>query len=209
VVNFDGAGNVTGSYNFQRGAKDTKPAQNFKGTWTGTYSTNPDGTGSIVLATDAGLTLTLAFVITDGGSVLQLVSTYLTGGDISGSVSSGVARAASAGPVQGSFGFQLNNSPVPAASIGVANFDGAGNVAVSYTSVGVGQDPNQPPVSSGTLTGTYSLNPDGSGTMDLVTASSQPAGSFAIVVTDRGSGVLVMMTTGTGSNVSYGTARLQ
>ena len=210
VMRFDGAGNVTGSYTFQRGSTSTKAAQTVAGTLTGTYSSNPNGTGTVTLVLDAGLTATFAMVITDGGQGLQLVGTNLIGGDASGEVTTGVARAAYAGSPNGSYGFQLNNSPIPAGTIGVANFDGAGNVAVSYTSVDVGTDPNQPPVMSGTLTGTYSTNPDGSGTINFPAQSGQSGNSaFVFVVTDGGSGALLLLTTGTGSNVSSGTARLQ
>jgi hypothetical protein len=210
VMNFDGAGNVTGPYTFEIGGNSTQAAQTITGTFTGTYSRNPDGTGNVTIALDAGITVTFAMVITDSGQGLQLVATNLTGGDIGGIVISGVARAAQAGSVKGSYGFQLNNSPVPAGTIGVANFDGKGNVAVSFTSVGVGSDPNQPPVMSGTLTGTYSTNPDGSGTISFPAQSGQSGNSaFAFVITDGGSGALLLQTNGTGSNVSFGTARLQ
>jgi hypothetical protein len=210
VMNFDGAGNVTGSYNFQRGSTSTKAAQTGAGSLTGTYSSNPNGTGSVKIALDAGLTVTFAMVITDGGQGLQLVGTNLIGGDVSGEVITGVARAAYVGLLTGSYGFQLNNSPIPAGTIGVADFDGAGNVTVSFTSVGVGTDPSQPPVMSGTLTGTYSTNPDGSGTMNFPAQSGQSGNSaFAFVITDSGSGALLLLTTGTGSNVTSGTARLQ
>jgi hypothetical protein len=210
VISFDGAGNVTGSYTFQRGSTSTKAAQTFTGTFTGTYSSNPNGTGSVTLALDAGLTVTFAIVIADGGQGIQLVATNLIGGDISGSVASGFARAGQSGTLKGSYGFQLNNSPLPAGTIGVATFDGAGNVAVSFTSVGVGSDPSQPPVMSGTLTGTYSTKPDGSGTINFPAQPGQSGNSaFAFVITDGGSGALLLLTNGTGSNVSSGTARLQ
>jgi hypothetical protein len=210
VMSFDGAGNVTGSYTFQRGSTSTKAAQTFTGTLTGTCNPNSSGTGSVTIALDAGLTATFAMVITDGGQGLQLVGTNLIGGDVSGEVITGVARAAYAGLLTGSYGFQLNNSPIPAGTIGVADFDGAGNVTVSFTSVGVGTDPNQPPAMSGTLTGTYSTNPDGSGTMNFPAQPGQSGNSaFTFVITDSGSGALLLLTTGTGSNVSSGTARLQ
>jgi hypothetical protein len=90
------------------------------------------------------------------------------------------------------------------------SFDGAGNAAVSFTSVGVGNDPNQPPVSSGTLTGTHSINPDGSDTINLAAAAGQSGNStYAFVIIDGGSGLLLMLTDGTGHDVSFGTARLQ
>ena len=50
VMNFDGAGNVTGSYNFQLGASANQAGQSAAGTFTGTYSSNPDGTGTISIA---------------------------------------------------------------------------------------------------------------------------------------------------------------
>src|SRR5205823_8567718 len=122
------------------------------------------------LTFDAGITFTCAMVITYGGQSLQLVATGCTDiCDLGGIVVSGVARAAYAGSLKGAYGFQFNNSPVPGQSIGVLSFDGAGNVAVSLTFVGAGMgpdhDPHQAPVFSGTSTGTYSLNPDGSGTI--------------------------------------------
>jgi hypothetical protein len=210
VMNFDGAGNVTGPFTFQRGSTSTKAAQTVGGTFTGTYSSNPDGTGNITVTLAGALTFTFGMVIADGGQGLQLVATNLIGGDISGSVGSGFARAGQSGSLKGSYGFQLNNSPLPAGTIGVANFDGAGNVAVSFTSVGVGIDPSQPPISRGTLTGIYSTNPDGSGTINFPAQSGQSGNSaFAFVITDGGSGLLLLQTDGTGSNVSFGTARLQ
>ena len=210
VMTFDGSGNVAGSYTFQRGSTSAKAPQTATGTFTGTYSSNPDGTGSVTMTLGGVLTITFAMVITDGGQGLQLVATNLIGGDISGSVGSGFARAAYAGSPKGSYGFQLNNSPLPAGTIGVANFDGAGNVAVSFTSVGVGKDPSQPPVMTGTLTGTYSINPDGSGTINFPAQSGQSGNSaFAFAITDGGSGVLLLLTDGTGNNVSFGAARLQ
>ena len=210
VINYDGAGNVTGSYTFERGSTSTKAAQTVAGTFTGTYSSKPNGTGSVIIALDAGLTVTFAMLITDGGQSLQLVATNLIGGDISGSVVSGFARAAHSGSLNGSYGFQLNNSPIPAGTIGVAHFDGAGNVAVLFTSVDVGSDPSQPPVMSGTLTGTYSTNPDGSGTINFPAQSGLSGNStYAFVITDGGSGALLLLTNGTGNNVASGTARLQ
>jgi hypothetical protein len=210
VMNFDGAGNVTGSVTFQRGSTSTKAAATSVAPLIGTYSSNPDGTGSVTVTLGGVLTFTFAMVITDGGQGFQLVGTNLVGGDASGEVADGFARAVYAGSLKGSYGFQLNNSPVPAGTIGVVTFDGAGNAAVSFTSVGVGNDPNQPPVMSGTQTGTYSINPDGSGTINLAAAAGQSGKStYAFVITDGGSGLLLMLTDGTGHDVSFGTARLQ
>src|SRR5262249_55345318 len=103
-------------------------------------------------------------------------------------------------------------SPVPSGTLGVIKFDGAGNAAFSFTSVAIGSDANgndggKPPVTKATLTGSYSVNSDGSGTIDL-TASS--GGAFGFVVTDGGSGLLLLLTSAPNSNnVSFGTARQQ
>jgi hypothetical protein len=122
----------------------------------------------------------------------------------SGGLITGVARAAHAGSINGSYGIALNSLPQPAAAVGVMKFDGAGNVTVSRTSVGPPGTAIKLPVASGSPAATYSLNPDGSGTITL------PASTFAFVTTDGGSGLLLLQTNGdAGRNVSWGTARLQ
>jgi hypothetical protein len=209
VMNFEGAGNVSGPDTAEFGALGNQAAQSIAGTFTGKYSGNTDGTGSVTIALDAGITLTYAMVVTEGGKSLQLVMTNCLFGsegcNFFATVNSGFARAGQASSLNGSYGFQLNNSPVPNGTLGVMSFDAAGNVAMSFTSVAVGKDDTsgQAPVSTGTLTGTYSINPDGSGTITF------PAAAYAFVITDGGSGLLLLQTIGTGSNVSFGTARLQ
>jgi hypothetical protein len=63
----------------------------------------------------------------------------------------------------------------------------------------------QPPVFTGTLTGTYSIKPDGTGTINLGQAP------IAFAVTDDGSGLLFLDTglDEVGGNLRFGTARLQ
>ena len=210
VFNLDGAGNLTGSYTAQLGPTERRPAITGRGSLTGTYSSNPDGTGTLTAALDAGLTFTFTTVIADGGQSLQLVATGCAGGcNLAGDVISGIARSAYTGPLKGAFGFHLDSSPEPGTVIGVVNFDGSGNLAVSFTAVAAGKDPNQAPVMSGTLTGTYTTNPDGTGTLTLTDPSGQPAGTYAFVMTDAGLGALLLQTNTTGSNVQFGTARLQ
>jgi len=343
VMNFDGAGNVTGTYTLQNGGQ---PAQTAAGTFTGTNSSNPDGSGSVTITLDVGVTLTFATVVTDGGQGLQLVATNcsrcgnggLGGGSITlqgtstpsfplsfsgaldislffsgatgtvplsvsgapivpngslvykatggtgsgpiqcddgstgtwtssvpsltfvagtnnasaifgdfllvlpinacggtetaqlsglitgnfgaagalslvlhgnGGLITGIARAAYAGgSLNGSYGIALNSLPQPAATVGVMVFDGAGNVTVSKISVGPPGTGITLPVVNASPAATYSLNPDGSGTLTLTGAT------FAFVATDGGSGLLLLQTSGTangtaGSNVTSGTARMQ
>jgi hypothetical protein len=128
-----------------------------------------------------------------------------------GAIVSGVARAAAAGAgLSGSYGFETNASPLPSAILGVLTFDGAGNVTESVTIVGPPGNDTMLPVSTGTYTGTYSVNPDGTGMINL---TSNPSGqsinvTIAFVITDGGSGMLVLETS-TGINVRFGSARMQ
>jgi hypothetical protein len=215
VMNFDGASNVTGSYNVQIGAAANQASQSLTGTFTGTYSSNPDGTGSATLTFDVGISFTFAIVITDGGKGLQLVETGCTDScDLGGVVVSGVARAAYTGSLKGAYGFQFNNSPDPGQSLGVLSFDGTGTAAVSLTFVSAGtgpnHDPHQAPVFNGTSNGSYSLNPDGSGTILLPAAfGGQNDQTYAFVIVDGGSGFLGIQTNRSGNGVSSGTGRLQ
>jgi hypothetical protein len=121
-----------------------------------------------------------------------------------GDVLSGTARAAQPGAnLNGSYGYQSGFSPYPRGEIGTLTFDGAGNVTISSTGVadalshGSGQ-----PVITGTSTGTYSVNPDGTGTMQV-----QGFGQFAFVITDGGSGILFLRLDTTNENdLQFGTA---
>ena len=68
VLNLDGTGNANGSYAF------VDDHSTVPGAVSGTYSVNPDGTGSMTLAFDFGLSGTVAIVVTDGGSGILMLS---------------------------------------------------------------------------------------------------------------------------------------
>jgi hypothetical protein len=209
VLNFGGAGSVTGSYTVELGSSPTQTSQPITGTFTGTYSGNPDGTGTLTTTADNGTVFKFATVITDGGQGLQLLGTSCSNCDIGGTtIISGVARAAYTGAPNGSYGFQFTYSPLPAASVGVASFDGAGNVALSLTFVGISGTVGQPNLFIGTQTGTYSSNPDGTGTITL-TAANGNTQTYVFVITDGGSGALLLQTNRAGDGVSFGTGRRQ
>src|SRR5262245_35406158 len=107
-MNFDGAGNVTGSGTAVFDASPTRTLEVVDGILTGIYSTNPGGTGSVVSTIDVGASITFAMAIADNGQSIQLVGTAASGGlSLSTSGVSGVARAVQAGPPKGSYGFQL------------------------------------------------------------------------------------------------------
>lgn len=48
--------------------------------FTRTYSVNPDGTGSVILNLDLGISVTLATVVTDGGSGFLMLQTDASNG---------------------------------------------------------------------------------------------------------------------------------
>lgn len=206
TINFDGSGKVTGTYTTETSGNEKDAARTSTGTFTGTYKANSDGTATAVIVPDGGGgTSTVAFVATDSGQGAQMTVLNVDSG-LPQTVISGFARATYTGVLKGTYGFQLNNSPRPASTIGWINFDGAGGATVSFLSAGPGDTP--PQVSTGNLKGTYTVNKDGTGSVKLA-AGGVAAGTFAFVVVDGGSGLILLLTDGTMSNVSSGTARLQ
>jgi hypothetical protein len=201
VLNFDGAGNVTAKY-----TKVNSDYTTTSGTATGTYSGAPDGSNTVNLTFDSGSAWTALIAITDGGSGLQLL---VTGGDPvnAGQVFSGTGRIQSAqGTVPaGSYGYLLTGWPdagnKPFVFSGVLNLDGAGSANGSYT-----LDTGRPDAFPGTISGTYSVNPDGTGSMTLAFDIGL-TGTVAIIVTDGGSGILMLASAG--NQVTSGTARMQ
>jgi hypothetical protein len=208
VLNFDGAGNVTATY--------TKVNVDFTATTgkaTGTYLANPDGSNTVNLTFDDGSVWTLAAAVTDGGSGLQLLVTggtpmnFFTGNPNPAQVFGGTGRILSAqGTVAaGSYGYLLIGWPdaqnKPDNLFGIINLDGAGNLNGSYTLVN-----GRPAAVPGALSGTYSVNPDGTGSM-TVTLDLLGTTTLAIVVTEGGSGILMLALKTAG--VTSGTARMQ
>ena len=208
VLNFDGAGNVTATY--------TKINVDFSvktGKATGTYSANPDGTNTVSLAFDDGTVWTLAAAVTDGGAGLQLLVTggtpmnFFTGNANPAQVISGTGRTLSTQGTlpAGAYGYLIIGWPdaghKPDNFFGIINFDGAGNLNGSYTLVN-----GRPDAFPGTLSGTYSVNSDGTGSMTL-NLDLLGTATVSIVVTEGGSGIL-MLAPG-GNSVLSGTARMQ
>jgi hypothetical protein len=88
----------------------------------------------------------------------------------SGFLVNGVARGGLATSLSGSYGVRMDSSPVPSGLIGAIKFDGAGNVAFTFTSVGAPGTSLALPTSNGTRNGTYTINSDGTGTNRAVAA---------------------------------------
>jgi hypothetical protein len=213
-VNSAGSGTTIYTAAATTGSGTAQCPDGSSGTWTASVPTL-----TIALNGGAGNFLAAVFGTVCGNPDFETLSGLVTGtvgpGGATnlilhgtGFVINGIARAAAGGSSpNGSYGFQLNYSPFPAGTVGVMKFDGAGNVAVSLTSAGGGNSS----ATTATLTGTYSINSDGSGTIDLKTASGQAAGpAFAFAITDGGSQLLLLRTdNNTAFDVAFGTARLQ
>lgn len=217
LMNFDGAGNVSGTYNVEFGSGGVEQQASITGSFTGTYSSNPDGTGAVSIALDDGDYLTVAMLIDDRGRGLKLAATSWCTGPVCGlfgAVVSGVGEAQFSGAVHpirvgflnGSYGLQFTkSSPTPFTEIAVWTFDGAGNVCTSVTGVGPG-----PNVQTDTRCGTYALNPDGTGTIFLPLQPGALIGqTWVFVISEGHSGLLVLQTNRAGDGVVYGTGRLQ
>jgi hypothetical protein len=123
--------------------------------------------------------------------------------------------AAQSPALMGSYGFLLTQEfaggDLPGALLGVATFDGAGNVTSSLTQVQVDGNPQATTVQtgqSGQTAGTYTVNADGTGTMTFPQNGGTPT-TIAFVITDGGAGILVLPTGGFGNHLLTGTARKQ
>jgi hypothetical protein len=215
VTTFDGAGNVAGSYTYEIDTNSSQVPHTTRGTLAGTYTTNPDGSGNMIVTLDLGVTLTMNTVLAEGGNSLRLLATNFTfpspncGCSIAGMLLTGIARAKPAASLSGSFAAEYTILPNASATVGTATFDGAGNVTVSATFMGSADSNGVPPAASPyTQAGTYTVNPDGTGAINL------PAGQFnaqtwIFVTTDNGSGILWMQTDRPGSGVAFGICHMQ
>jgi hypothetical protein len=160
---------------------------------------------------DAPLSRTLSGIVNGtlgaGGVNTQLV---LRG---SGLFVSGSARATGkASDLNGSYGFAAQTSPVPSGSIGKMSFDGTGNMTATFTNIGTPGNGKQLQVGNANRTGTYTLNPDGTGTITFTTQPPNPSAppTFAFVLADGGAEILLLRLDGApGTNVLTGAGRLQ
>jgi hypothetical protein len=72
--------------------------------------------------------------------------------------------------VSGSYAFQLNKfgtCPNQSVIVGLFTFDGAGNASGKFTNYSSNKGGTGPKVSTGTATGTYTVNSDGTGTINF------------------------------------------
>jgi hypothetical protein len=222
VMNFDGAGNVSGHYALELGTGYAAINQeSLTGHFTGIYYMNPPPpqdpnaitwTVSLVLddSVDHSVDLGLTMVVNDLGRGLQLALTSGCFGpicDFSQTVVGGVGEAEfngaahpmHLGSLNGSYGMQsIKSAPTPQTSVEVWTFDGAGHVTLSGTGVVPG-----PGVGNYSVRGTYTVNPDGTGT---ITHNLQ---TFVFVITNGHSGLLVLQRQRLGDGVEYLIGRVQ
>jgi len=204
---FDGAGNWTESYTqITDGVVTT-------GTVSGTYTVKSNGTGTISSSDGTQLAITINSIAAGVAHGLQ----YLLTTDSSNEVESGTAvlQSTTAGnysvaSLKGTFGYQWNewtanvNQPQEG-DVGIVSFDGKGNVKVSYTDMLGGV------LSTGTLTGTYTVNSDGSGTMSEKSKKVKFDDAFVLnsVVAGQATGLQFLNTDNNGNIVIGGIALKQ
>jgi hypothetical protein len=174
VMHFDGAGKVTGSFSdMNRGALTT-------GTATGTYSVNANGTGTITLTATPGGTQQFAMVLnTTKAKVANSLHLLITN-DTDNAIESGTAilqttaaATYTAASLKGILAFQLNEWTADVnqnrvGTVGRLSFNGAGQLTASFTQMKAGV------LQTGTCTGTYTVNSDGSGALSLVCGTDTP-----------------------------------
>jgi len=165
VLKFDGAGNVTGSYtSISLGVFQT-------GTLGGTYTVNSNGTDTITFTTGSTAQFVIALESTAAKVAhgVQLLQTNDSNNEIvSGTavLQSTTTETYSVASLKGNFSFQWNlwtadASQSQASVIGVGSIDGKGTLKDSTTMVLDGK------LQTGTQSGTYTVNPDGSGIISL------------------------------------------
>jgi hypothetical protein len=188
VLTFDGAGNVTGSGTRVSGGVSESGALG------GTYTVNSNGTGVMELTTaiwtPAARRFTFVLNSTAAGVAhgFQFVQTN-NGNNVvfsgSASLQSPTGVTYSLASLQGSFALQFNAwSADPGfdeqGGIGTFTFDGKGNLKGSLTLVDGGT------VGTGTFTGTYAVNDDGSCSMSFVISKNGGTPNIACALTSVG-----------------------
>ena len=186
VMAFDGAGNVAASFTYIDGGVVQT------GTDSGTYTVNSNGTGAINFTNFSGTGASPHFAITLNSTAaglahgLQLVQTNNTANYVqSGTALLQCTTAAtySVASLKGNFSWQgnlwtANVNQAQSGGIGTFSFDGKGHVKGVWTRMDGGV------LHTGTFTGTYTVNSDGSGSI-TVTFSPGPVTQAAFVLNNK------------------------
>jgi hypothetical protein len=210
VVTCDGAGNVSATYLDMSGGVETT------GTESGTYTVNANGTGTIDFTT--GGTNHFAMVLNSTAAGLAHGLLLLRTDNTTNLVESGTALLQSTtaatftlASLKGIMSFQLAKwtaavSDTQEGIFGILSFNGAGKVTGSFTSMVGGV------VKTATLTGTYTVNSDGSGSMSWTFSGVTRQLAFALnnaTPTTPAKGLQILQTTSTGNEVISGGALKQ
>lgn len=212
VMTFDGAGNVTAL------GTEIKGGVIQTGTLGGAYTVNSNGTGAINFTTGENPP---RYAITLNSTAAKLAHgvQLLVIDDNDNEVISGTAllqstTAATYGEtsLKGNFSFQFNKWTANVNSnqegyIGILSFDGKGNVKGSFT------DMNGGVLQTWTVTGTYTVDSDGSGSASFTCGHSNCQIAFALnsVAAGQAKGFQFLVTEGesNGNGVMAGTALKQ
>jgi hypothetical protein len=165
VLAFDGAGNVTGSFT---SISSTTPQS---GTLGGTYSVMSNGTGTMTIAFTPGSTAQFAITLNSTAAKVAHGLQLLQINDTSNEIISGTAVLQATTPatysvasLKGTLAFQYNPRTADGTlaedgGVGLFTFDGKGNLKGSVTIIFDGG------LFGGPFTATYTVNPNGSGTI--------------------------------------------
>jgi hypothetical protein len=214
VMTFDGAGKVSISFTSMNGGVEGT------GTASGTYTVASNGSGTITFTTGSNppqyaiVVNSSAAGLAKGITLMRIDTNYPSDAIESGTavLQSTTAVTYSLAKVKGNLGFQLNqwtaNPNNENGLVGILSFNGAGAVTGSFTArSGSGV------LETGTVTGTYIVNSDGSGSMSLTASDgSTPQLSFALnTVTSTGpaKGMQLLQTSGNGNKALTGAALKQ
>ena len=169
VMTFDGVGNMTESFTGMVNGSLTS------GTFTGTYTVNPDGTGTLTFSSGWEWAIVVNSVSAKIAHGIQLLPlTDLLPNEVGTSTAllqSSTAKTYTLANLKGSYSFQTNewtadpSQPIYAGN-GLLTFDGKGNVKGSSSYMESGET-----VQTETFTGTYTVNSDGIGTISLSTGT--------------------------------------
>jgi len=210
ILTFDGVSAVTGSFTYVTGTgleSGTFEAGS-------TYTVKPTGSGTITLVTSGG-TITLDFVLTSvtggvaqGLQILEIeAANLITAGS---AIALNLSGSASAANLKGIYSFlTIYWSADPAqsqqASVGTASFDGVSKVTLTYVQEQGGVEKHL------ALSGTYSVNANGTGTMNFTVKGVPLTVDFAMntIISSIARGAQFLTGDSTTDKVGTGTAVFQ
>jgi len=192
VLTFDGKGNVTGSF-----TSNTAGAV-LTGTLGGTYTVSSNGTGTITFTTGSTARFAMTLNSTTAGVAagVQLLQTNDTNNEIQSGTAvlqSTTAQTYTVASLNGTYSFLWNmwtaTSSFPEfGTIGVITFDGKGNVSGTQTYMQDGA------LHTTSVTGTYTVNSNGTGIFSSTSAGFSAAFGLNSVVSGLAKGGQFLLT---------------